>query len=373
VKSHALRRKERKRALNQAGDSDIAKVANEKSTKAVTTTSSVRQNSVWVGNLAFKTTPESLKKFFDGVGEITRVHMPTKNMGQGGNKFNVRGDNMGFAYVDFTTSDAKTIAISLSENNLDGRKLLIKDGSDFSGRPTAPESASIQSKPSSDSKSEATPVATQSGTSKFAQKVLKKQGQPPGPTLFMGNLAFEVSIQDIRKMLEAHRNVKNRQREGCVYEEQPNDKWLRKIRLGTFEDSGKCKGWAFLDFVDVAEATAALTTPRNHRMNGRDLKLEYASPDAVRRGGHLNGKDGEGPRKKAKNIITKPATSLRDQTENKEFKNDQQRSTTANLKRNYRERIGKDGKARPRPGAALALAKRENVAIVESEGKKIKF
>jgi hypothetical protein len=39
----------------------------------------------------------------------------------------------------------------------------------------------------------------------------------------------------------------------------------------------------------------------------------------------------------------------------------------------YRDRIGKDGKARPRPGAALAMAKRENVGIVESEGKKIKF
>jgi hypothetical protein len=30
--------------------------------------------------------------------------------------------------VDFATSDAKTIAITLSEGNLDGRKLLIKDG-----------------------------------------------------------------------------------------------------------------------------------------------------------------------------------------------------------------------------------------------------
>lgn len=33
-----------------------------------------------------------------------------------------------FAYVDFATPDAKTLAIALSENNLDGRKLLIKDG-----------------------------------------------------------------------------------------------------------------------------------------------------------------------------------------------------------------------------------------------------
>ena len=85
--------------------------------------------------------------------------------------------------------------------------------------------------------------------------------------------------------------------------------------------------WAFLDFVDITEATAALTNPRNHRMNGRDLKLEYASPDAVRRGGHLNGKNGESLRKKAKNI-TKSATSQWDQTENMERNNNQQQSTT---------------------------------------------
>ena len=36
--------------------------------------------------------------------------------------------NLSFAYVDFATPDAKTIAITLSENPLDGRRLLIKDG-----------------------------------------------------------------------------------------------------------------------------------------------------------------------------------------------------------------------------------------------------
>lgn len=33
-----------------------------------------------------------------------------------------------YAYVDFATKDAKTVAISLSERNLHGRRLLIKDG-----------------------------------------------------------------------------------------------------------------------------------------------------------------------------------------------------------------------------------------------------
>lgn len=33
-----------------------------------------------------------------------------------------------FAYVDFATPDAKLTAITLSERNLEGRRLLIKDG-----------------------------------------------------------------------------------------------------------------------------------------------------------------------------------------------------------------------------------------------------
>lgn len=36
--------------------------------------------------------------------------------------------NLRFAYVDFATPEAKTIAIALSEQPLVGRKLLIKDG-----------------------------------------------------------------------------------------------------------------------------------------------------------------------------------------------------------------------------------------------------
>ena len=36
-----------------------------------------RQNSVWVGNLAYKTTSVTLKVFFDGL-EVTRIHMPMK-------------------------------------------------------------------------------------------------------------------------------------------------------------------------------------------------------------------------------------------------------------------------------------------------------
>src|SRR6266576_4445058 len=45
-----------------------------------------------------------------------------------------------------------------------------------------------------------------------------------------------------------------------------------------------CFKFSFFDFVSTEDATAALTNPKNYSLNGRKLVVEYASPDAVRRG-----------------------------------------------------------------------------------------
>lgn len=78
------------------------------------------------------------------------------------------------------------------------------------------------------------------------------QKQPPAPTLFLGNLGFEVKEQDIRQLFEAHRVVKKKVKEQAPAEgdadvkkdqEKDADVWIRKIRMGTFEDTGNCKGY----------------------------------------------------------------------------------------------------------------------------------
>ena len=71
------------------------------------------------------------------------------------------------------------------------------------------------------------------GHTKTAQKILSVQKQPPAPTLFLGNLGFETTEDSIRELLDSHRA-----KDASLADE----KWIRKIRLGTFEDSGKCKG-----------------------------------------------------------------------------------------------------------------------------------
>lgn len=95
VLSHAARRKQkkqekRKRREQEDDDLDYAEPKKKRkleggsvvaSSKDVINNKGIkRQNSIWVGNMSFKTTEDNLRAFFKdrGVGEITRINMPTK-------------------------------------------------------------------------------------------------------------------------------------------------------------------------------------------------------------------------------------------------------------------------------------------------------
>ena len=87
VKSHAEKRREKKKEQKAKPQSDETGRREVKNTAELAPAKlPKRQNSVWVGNLAFKTTAEALRRFFEGVGEITRIHMPMKlaSAGPGG-------------------------------------------------------------------------------------------------------------------------------------------------------------------------------------------------------------------------------------------------------------------------------------------------
>jgi RNA recognition motif-containing protein len=163
--------------------------------------------------------------------------------------------------------------------------------------------------------------------------------------------------------------------------------------------------FAFVDFASIDNATSTLINPKNHRFNGRELKVEFAGADAVRRGAakHLlpgsDLKDGKKPfnGKPRGARDSRPPRPSRDASDGArgpktEFKSNSDYAATPAtvgevgggedeqvLPREKRqrpagsERLGRDGKKRPKPGAALALAKRETAAIVPGQGKKITF
>ena len=147
--------------------------------------------------------------------------------------------------------------------------------------------------------------------------------------------------------------------------------------------------FAFVDFTSTEHATVALIHPKNHQLDGRKLVVEYASADAVRRGGGA----GHKPRKKPTEVhseghsrynrresvvddeanekgSTTTTTTTTPSKAQKSTAADRRSDTFAKSKVTHGTRTRK---SRPTPGAALALAKREQVAIVPSQGRRITF
>jgi RNA recognition motif-containing protein len=156
--------------------------------------------------------------------------------------------------------------------------------------------------------------------------------------------------------------------------------------------------FAFVDFTSTEHATVALIHPKNHQLDGRKLVVEYASADAVRRGGGAGHKPrkkstevhGEGhSRRKTRDSVVDdevnekgPTTTTTTTTTTSTPSKAQKEKSTATDRRSDRSakpkvtnetRTRKSKSSRPAPGAALALAKREQVAIVPSQGRRITF
>ena len=138
-------------------------------------------------------------------------------------------------------------------------------------------------------------------------------------------------------------------------------------------------------------ATAALISPKNHGLNGRSLIVEYASPDAVRRGAPKAGqsKGVAEPKRRLTSADGKKAASESEKVLANEETNEtlptfheheqQPHLDTDPRKVRFASRHDVTAmkhqrfKTRTKPGATLAQVKREAVAIVPSQGKKIVF
>ncbi|KAH5444801.1 hypothetical protein HBI30_204890 [Parastagonospora nodorum] len=179
---------------------------------------------VWIGNLPWSATKESLRNFLMENTEmtaeqITRVHMPPPTKPVNPN-WSTKPLNKGFAYVDFSTELAMYSAIALTETKMDGRALLIKNAKSFEGRPDKPKEEQEQD------------------TGRGAKGAVKS-AHPPNKRVFVGNLSFDVTKEE----LQAHYSQ-------CGP--------IENLHMATFEDSGKCKGYAWVTFGDVEAATSAV-------------------------------------------------------------------------------------------------------------------
>ncbi|KAI0098023.1 hypothetical protein GGR51DRAFT_437902 [Nemania sp. FL0031] len=265
------------------------------------------EHGIWIGNLAFTVTRAELFKWLiDCSGgaikeeNITRVNLPTnKDRNKQARQQNGEApqqnkpQNKGFAYVDFDGEAAAMAAMALTEAELEGRKVLIKNATSFEGRPQkeapAPE----------------TEGGAANGTEpKLAGNTAARQQNNASRKIYVGNLSFQVTEDDVRAQFEKCGEIE----------------WAK---IATFEDSGKCKGygwvkfkeadaaaWAVKGFVKIKEEIETEDDFRDaddakdgdgdgeenkdrkrkfhmrkwwvNRLHGRELKIELAEDDQVR-------------------------------------------------------------------------------------------
>lgn len=286
---------------------------------------------IWVGNLSYATTLATIKDFFKECGEITRIKCPKGN--------GAKNYNKGFAYIFFSTPEEAAKGVAMSEKKLEGRSLLIKDSENF-------ERADGSKAPTEAEKKE-----------------IKKQKNPPCPTLFLGNLSFDTTEASIRE----------------------NFGWagdIRKVRVATFEDSGKCKGFAYVDYFEVESATKAIRAPDKHMLDGRKCRVEFGSAEAHMRSKPWLMREHKKANQPKSNTTDNTAPAA---TEEQAPSQKRQRDETGGEEGGYVKRQRGDADFRERrpkkpvshervkPGQALYAAQRQKPSVQEFKGAKTVF
>ena len=359
----ALRRAKKAKATSvpaKAGVSAIdvatttAELASDEHSDLLATHSKRSVYGIWIGNLPWTATKLDLRTFLTKDTDITeqmitRLHMPPPSKSAiAASRQIIKPQNQGFAYVDFSHESALTKAVALSEKLLTGRRVLIKDSKSFEGRPEKPKEDGA---------------------------AVMQPGRPPSKRIFVGNLGFHTT----QETLKAHF--------ACCGE-------ILDVHVATFEDTGKCKGYAWIEFSELKAAEAAVTgwvhfenkesvgdedeeiaealadqpkSKRKHKprkwwvnkLGGRLLRMEFAEGKDVRYKKRY-GKDGSV--RKGDGVADpvpelEPAAQPIDKIIDKRTEKAQRRIDARKIQ----------------PGAALSTAPRASSSIIPSQGKKITF
>ena len=103
--------------------------------------------------------------------------------------------------------------------------------------------------------------------------------------IFVGNLDFAATEATVRALFEPHGNVE-------------------RVNVVTDRDTGRSRGFAFVEMSDASEADRAIAALNGTELNGRALNINEARPKSEGgagrsfRGGPRGGSGGGGPRQR---------------------------------------------------------------------------
>lgn len=97
--------------------------------------------------------------------------------------------------------------------------------------------------------------ATGSSSSNLASG---KPSRPPTRTLYIGNLAFDLTDRELNDLFKSVRNVID-------------------VRVAIDRKTGQPRGFAHADFLDVSSAQVAAEVLSNKAPHGRRLRIDYSA------------------------------------------------------------------------------------------------
>ena len=200
---------------------------------------------VFVGRLSWNVDSDWLKTEFEECGEVVaaRVQMDRNT-----------GKSRGFAYVEFADPASVEKALQFSGREIDNRPINVD-------RSTNNKASGGAGNPN-----EARRAA-------FGDKI-----NPPSSVLFVGNLSWDATEESIWDVFAEHGDVKG-------------------VRLPTDRDSGKMKGYGYVEFFDIETAKKAFEATQGMELFGRNMRLDYSQPrddGGGARGGQRGGGRGFG-------------------------------------------------------------------------------
>ncbi|KAL8988536.1 MAG: hypothetical protein Q9169_008537 [Polycauliona sp. 2 TL-2023] len=159
-----------------------------------------------------------------------------------------------FGYINFSSIASATAAIeSFNNQPFEGRRLTVQYA--------APRS-SMLSRPQRSSSYNPSNPSTPAG--------------PPTRTLFIGNMAFDMSDRELNNLFRDIRNVVD-------------------VRVAIDRRTGQPRGFAHADFTDVESAKEAMVGLSGKEVCGRNLRVDYSqSSGRARMGGAGAGGERDG-------------------------------------------------------------------------------
>ena len=97
-----------------------------------------------------------------------------------------------------------------------------------------------------------------------------KEPHAPSRTLFIGNMAFDMSDRDLNNLFREIENVTD-------------------VRVAIDRRTGQPRGFAHADFVDVASAEKAMAELAGKEVNGRNLRVDFSASQTRNRVDNRNG------------------------------------------------------------------------------------